>query len=73
MKYPHRYFLGLTWMGWLNFGVLQWLCVRLQGSFDDETRVIEAWQIRFALPLTGWWSDYVPGNCYTTLLRRRTG
>lgn len=62
MKYPSRTILGLTWIGWLNFMIFQWLGIRLQGvvrSRDDMT--ISKLQIRWGhLPLTGWWSGYWP-------------
>ncbi len=51
-------------LGTLNFLVLQWLCVRLasSGRMDHETHrfVHERWVVlRWIVPMTGWWSDYV--------------
>lgn len=65
-----------TWVGWLNFLVLQWLGVRLVrwgNAPDVMPRCLEmfptcptcssprhlglAWPV---LPLSGWWTRYVP-------------
>ena len=37
MGYPTRRVLGLTWVGWLNFLLLQWLGVRLCGRYEPAT------------------------------------
>lgn len=68
MKYPTKRIFGKTWMGWLNFIVLQWFFIRLQGCVESkECLVLNAWDIRFTLPLTGWWSDYLPRGIYFTI------
>lgn len=47
----------LTWLGALNFVVLQWFGVRLvRVSADGRTIGWRVW--RWIVPLTGWWSDY---------------
>ena len=55
----------MTWLGWLNFIVLQWFFVRLayvrhvgkltQSGFEKD-RYSFGW-IKGVWPLTGWWSD----------------
>lgn len=49
----------LTWVGWLNFLVLQWLCFRLGRERDTVGRHLRWMTVRWVLPLTGWWSHYV--------------
>jgi hypothetical protein len=52
-------FLGLSWLGWLNFLVVQWFCVRIARQYDAETNTAIGWGlVYFVLPLTGWWSSY---------------
>lgn len=53
---------GLTWIGWLNFCVLQWLFVRLVYEVDiDGSRLgdVVGWSLRRMRPLKnwhpGWW------------------
>lgn len=74
----------MTWLGVLNFAVLQWFGVRLarvyrveqygarathvsmmpDGSFSlggvaETRRIPDGWRLlRWAWPLTGWWSDF---------------
>lgn len=46
-----------TWVGWLNFLVLQWLFIRLARvthSAGTDWAVL-----RWVVPLTGWFSDYI--------------
>jgi hypothetical protein len=51
MRNPQKFFLGKTWVGWLNRIILQWFFVRL--GYGNQWRLM--WGI---VPLTGWWSDY---------------
>lgn len=62
-----RKFLGLTWLGWLNFVIIQWFFIRIGEyvTIDIETKDNITTDntfciIYFVLPLTGWWSDYFP-------------
>lgn len=66
MKHPKRFFLGWSWVGWLNFIVLQWFCIRLAYVQPGGDWAIFCWP----LPLTGWWSDYryIPGTHYISYL-----
>ena len=60
MNYPDRRFLSLTWVGWLNFLLVQWLCVRIAGRIDHSGK-FAGWGLRGpVLPLSGWWGDYLP-------------
>jgi len=49
---------GMTWLGVLNFVILQWFFIRL-AKVLEESEMIGFIIIRWAVPLTGWWSDYV--------------
>lgn len=42
-----RRLLGLTWCGWLNFLLLQWLCLRLVRVVDDDDDTVTGYQIRW--------------------------
>lgn len=47
---PTKELFGLTWVGWLNAMILQWLGMRL--GYGDRWRVIlGVW------PLTGWFKN----------------
>lgn len=50
-----------TWMGWLNFLVLQWFGFRLCRC-EENGRIVALGVIAPVLPLTGWWSDCIPGG-----------
>lgn len=68
MKYPDKEFCGFTWVGWLNIFILQWFFVRLQGAIEEDGKT--QWQIIIpVVPLTGWFSDYVPDKRKTLKLR----
>ncbi len=71
----------MTWRGWLNFLVLQWLGIRLarithvafvgEGESTRADLSAEGWGlIVFPAPLTGWWSDYWPEPRVIRLGRR---
>lgn len=50
--------LELTWVGMLNFFILQWLFVRL-GREIKNGKSKNFKLMFFILPLTGWWGDYI--------------
>lgn len=54
--------MRITWLGFLNFVVLQWFFIRLAritNSFSDPTITI-GWKILAPItPLSGWWNDFV--------------
>lgn len=52
MKKPKHKFLGRTWVGWLNILLLQWFFIRL--GYSKEWKLL-----RWVVPWTGWWSDYI--------------
>ena len=47
----------MTWLGWLNFFILQWFFVRLMAGRTVHGLTYWKW-IYFIVPITGWWSDY---------------
>jgi hypothetical protein len=51
-----------SWLFYVNFLLVQWFFVRLQSSGElvDGKYVHREWQIlRWVVPLTGWFSNYV--------------
>lgn len=60
IRAPKRQFLGLTWLGWLNFAILQWVGLRVwigvrENWWHDPRRDrVEAMGVLFAVPLSGW-------------------
>jgi len=49
-----------SWLGLLNFFVLQWLLFRLQETVDVDDGKHLSWDVIGPIvPLTGWWSSYV--------------
>lgn len=48
-----------TWIGWLNFLVLQWFWIRLGREIDQAGRKRGFLILTRVYPLTGWWwSDF---------------
>jgi len=62
-----------TWVGYLNFLLLQWLFVRLGRVCVGDEVVGHYWLIGI-VPLTGWWSGYryMPGFTIRAYVTRRT-
>lgn len=52
---PMRRFLGLTWVGWLNYLVLRWLFVRLAYTVEPDNTVSGYKLLRWYWPLP--WSS----------------
>lgn len=49
----------MSWLGYLNFLVLQWFFVRLARIQDVETGKTVGYKfLKRIVPLTGWWSEY---------------
>ena len=49
-----------TWVGWLNFLVLQWFFWRLASVEDTDTGKRVGWSwVGPVVPITGWWTNYV--------------
>ena len=55
---PKKTLLGFTWVGWINFILLQWFFVRI-GYTDGLGLMSEYGIFKFIVPLTGWW-DCIP-------------
>ena len=55
-----KYFLGLTWVGWFNFIILQWFFVRLFYTINDDDTLGDFGLMFFVFPLSGWWWSYNP-------------
>ena len=50
----------MSWLGWLNFIVLQWFFVRLARIVDVESKKTIGWKLdKRIIPLTGWWNNYI--------------
>jgi hypothetical protein len=48
-----------TWVGWLNFVLIQWSCFRLARIVDTDDGHHIGWTwIGPVMPLTGWWNKY---------------
>lgn len=43
-----------TWLGAINYFILQWFFVRLAKVVDTDTHKIVGWQLIFCRPMTGW-------------------
>lgn len=48
----------MTWLGMLNFVVLQWFFLRLARVREPAGAVVGYTWLVGVVPLTGWWSDY---------------
>ena len=70
MKYPDRRFFWFTWVGWINFLILQWLFVRIVGRFNERGQFAGWGLLGPVLPLTGWWGYYQPRHPLWLLGRR---
>lgn len=58
-------FVRHSWLGYLNFYLLQFAAIRLARTVDvaeDGTETTLNWSIIFVIPFTGWW-----GNMYEWL------
>lgn len=73
MKY-RKVWRDYSWFGILNQLLLQWFFVRLQvacDSDDPELNIIRLDLIAPVVPLTGWWSDYIPQRHATICIWRK--
>jgi hypothetical protein len=53
---------NITWLAYLNFIILQWFFIRISrtGEIKDDRFIQTGWGlVKFVLPLTGWWSNYI--------------
>lgn len=58
MHTPRIRIYGWSWLGVVNFLLFQWLFVRLQGSFENNSDNMKLSWLVGVVPLTGWWSRY---------------
>ena len=59
----------MTWLGKLNYLVLQWFWVRLAKAYDDGEDV--GWKLLIGVvPMTGWGGGYIPKSPKSLWLRR---
>lgn len=62
-----KWYQNWSWLGYLNFFILQWFFVRLARVREVHQKTEsfymledQGWKfIRWIVPLTGWWSDYI--------------
>jgi len=49
----------MSWLGLLNFIILQWFHIRLAKEVDCDTGIVLRYRIlKWIIPLSGWWNDY---------------
>ena len=58
-----KWYKGFTWLGYLNFIILQWFFIRLAKSYEIKDNGFRYKDykfkiLKFIIPLTGWWNDY---------------
>ncbi len=59
MRKPRYRVLGWSWLGVVNFLIIQWFFVRLEGVSDSKESTEMELGIRgWIMPLTGWWNKY---------------
>ena len=46
-----------SWLGYLNFLILQWFFIRLVKHVENG-KVVKYSILKKVMPLTGWWNDY---------------
>lgn len=59
INYPKKKLFGKTWVGWLNFLLIQWFFIRIQGEVNTDYTQTKWSILHWVVPLSGWWSDYV--------------
>jgi len=62
MKAPLIRIFGWSWLGVVNFLIVQWFFVRIEATVETpvvpgKSEMTLAWKTP-VVPLTGWWSDY---------------
>ncbi len=56
----YKTYIGFSWIGWLNVLILQWFCLRIEMTIDNDTKVITKYKLLgFIKPGTGWSGKYV--------------
>ena len=54
----NKLFKHFTWLGYLNFFVLQWFFIRLAKVKDKDNGKIKYILLYFVVPNTGWHNNY---------------
>jgi hypothetical protein len=69
MRYKSKKY-KLTWLGRLNFFILQWFCIRLAKLVNKKGETERYEILKGIVPLTGWWNDYIylKWNAFTIAL-----
>lgn len=64
MTRPKRKFLGLSWLGWVNFYILQWFFLRLalMADTNNSNKICKIGFVYGCLPFTGW--SFLPFKRY---------
>lgn len=61
-KNRRKKYFGHTWLGWLNYIVFQWFCVRLTEVVDYNVlgeEINSRWEFTYwIVPLSGWKGDF---------------
>ena len=50
------------WIKWLNIIALQWFFIRLFYQIEDNGEISGYGLLLPIIPLTGWWSNYLPSE-----------
>lgn len=48
-----------SWLFWVNFLGFQWFFIRLCQHVNDEGQTVRWSFVRWVIPITGWWTDYI--------------
>lgn len=60
-----KWYKDLSWIGYLNFFILQWIFIRVTKQvylldYTEKKYMPNTYKIiKWILPLTGWWNDYI--------------
>lgn len=60
----------MTWLGWLNYYILQWFFFRLAREYDNTDKPLNKFSIFFPIvPMSGWEDTWLSNkvkqfNCY---------
>jgi hypothetical protein len=56
-----KFYIPLSWLGKLNFFIIQWFFIRIGkiGNNVNGKFIQTGWTlVKYPYPLTGWWNDY---------------
>jgi hypothetical protein len=60
MKKVNNLLFGYSLFGWINILLLQWLFIRAVAVCDRDRNLVGVGILYFVLPITGWFSGYIP-------------